>query len=155
MLLKVASHTTTTFGSANRVSSLSDCQKPNILRLSSFTTQPSHADCAVCADDYSPGTLGRCHTCSTEHRGLATGLAIGVLASAVLVAVWLVPRLVRRTEGEERTRRWRTLTSSCTFASKALPLPAIKIVVVVFQIITQVCVVEDSLKMFLVFVGSV
>ena len=82
--------------------------------------------------------MNRCNKCSTEHRGLAIGLATGVLVFAILVALWLVPRLLRKVKREEQMCRWPTITSSYEIAIKALPLPAVKIVVVVLQIITQV-----------------
>lgn len=69
------------------------------------------------------------------------GLATGVLVLAILMAVLLVPRLLRKSNGEGQVRCWDTISSSYTFALKALPLSAIKIVVVVLQITTQVCVI--------------
>ena len=78
------------------------------------------------------------------------GLAAGFLVLAIVVAVWLVPRLLRKSEGEEQLRCWDTVSSSYTFATKALPLSAIKIVVVVLQIVVQVCAVRDRLQSILI-----
>lgn len=74
------------------------------------------------------------------------GLATGVLVLAIGLAVWLVSRLLGGAEGQERVRCWETLSSGYTFVVKALPLSAIKIVVVVLQIITQVWGIEVDLK---------
>lgn len=74
------------------------------------------------------------------------GLATGVLVLVILGAVWLAPRLVRQADGDHQNRCWDTVSSSYKFATKALPLSAIKIVVVVLQITTQVCLVEVFLS---------
>lgn len=97
-----------------------------------------HVDCAVCAENYTPGILRRCHKCSTAHRQLAIGLASALVIFASLAAVWLVPGPVQEGRNDARLRIRHTIASGYNFIMKALPMSAIKIVVVVLQIITQV-----------------
>lgn len=97
------------------------------------------ADCAVCADGYARGVLSSCHECSTETRRWVVALATAVLALAILVVIMVVARTIRRERGEGSNGCSRIYMCCHKFLARGIPLSAIKIVVVVVQIITQVC----------------
>lgn len=99
---------------------------------------PFHVDCAVCAEGYAPGVLSSCHECSTDDRRWTVGLGMAALSLAVLVVVVMVTYTLRGRRGEGSNRCSRNLKCCQNFVGRALPLSAIKIVVVVIQITTQV-----------------
>ncbi|CAB1120469.1 unnamed protein product [Ectocarpus sp. CCAP 1310/34] len=89
-------------------------------------------DCAVCETDYSPSLAHTCTRCSSSRRqGLVAATAIAALVAVFAVATFF--KFLLSTEVEEggnigRFRR-RVL--------RAVPVQALKIVVVVWQILTQ------------------
>ena len=99
-----------------------------------FTCHTIFADCAACEPDYSPSLSHTCTRCSSSRRqGLmaATVIAALVLACAVVA---IVQYLISTQQLEERDAgcfRRRILAAS--------PVQALKIIVVVWQILTQVC----------------
>lgn len=111
------------------------------------------ADCAVCSDNFALGVSNRCHKCSGDKRILAVGIATAMLALVVFVATMVVSDLLRvgadgteKAQDEERVGWHRRLLSCHRILVKTLPLSAIRIVVVVVQIITQVCPLQVCLK---------
>ena len=102
-------------------------------------------DCAVCAEGYTKGLSYSCHECSGDHKRLAVGLAIFVGLVTLAAAALLFARLggvARVREGEYMEAAppsWRWKFCSCNgFVFDILPLTSIKIVVTVWQIISQV-----------------
>lgn len=105
------------------------------------------ADCAVCGNDSAAGYAYSCHKCSGDYAVAATGFGVAVLVAVLLVVAVFVSDLVRVVGDEAReeddgrgTRRcWESMFVSChTVIVKAFPLTAVKTVVVVWQITTQV-----------------
>ena len=94
----------------------------------------THVDCAVCETGYSSSlTTHACTRCSSSRRkGLMTAVAvIGTLVGGLVVV--LICRYVLSTElGEEKIGFFRRRVL------RAVPLQALKIIVVVWQILTQV-----------------
>lgn len=130
-------------------------QKPcsyRVLALNSISTRPPYhilgidmKDRAVCTDGYSSGISYSCTKCSEALRRSTTWLAAVMLVVAVLVAIAGVADLVtvldEDGEGQEDGARsgWRQRWSSCRLVmAKVIPLTAIKTVVVVWPIVTQV-----------------
>lgn len=109
------------------------------------------ADCAVCEDGYAPGTAYICRKCSGSSMGSAMGVAAAALAVTLLVVAVVASDLVRVVDGngensrnEERGARAalsRGFARCYTFSARAFPLTTVKIIVVVWQIITQVSAV--------------
>ena len=100
----------------------------------------------MCAEGFAPGTNNRCHKCSEESRGRTLGLAItlivGVLCVTLLIAAYLLQPEENETvdDGNRARCSWRRKLSSFRRAFvKGAPLSAVSIVVVVLQIVTQVC----------------
>lgn len=103
------------------------------------------ADCSLCAEGYSRGIAYSCRKCSSDARGSAVGFTITLAVIAVLVTVMVLRRLgtvVDADRGEENDPSQGFARSRCASCQdlmiKVLPLSAIKIVVVVWQIIYQV-----------------
>lgn len=113
------------------------------------------ADCAVCKDNYAPGIAHSCHKCSGRSLGSAVGLVLltlmvilGGLAVAVAYLVALV-RVGGSAEEEQEAPRgcWKWRLGSChSFLRKVFPVTSMKVIVVVWQILTQVNVVLDTGK---------
>lgn len=110
----------------------------------------SYLDCAVCAEGYSSGITFSCHECTGANGQLSIGVAAVISFLLILIVSVMISDLARAgddsIDGQARgscTRSsWTRRVRSCrdNFV-EAVPLPAIKIVVVVWQIVTQVCVV--------------
>lgn len=102
------------------------------------------SDCAVCAGNFSSGFLYSCHSCSERSKTLTLGLGTTVATFTLFIVGVVVHELVRKvdcvTEGRPGgTGRWSGSRPSCLASlSKAFPRTAVKIVVVVWQISTQV-----------------
>jgi len=102
-------------------------------------------DCAVCEQGFAPGIAYSCRECSGDTTGLAVGLAVAVALALLLVAGLLFSYMCSTVhdetdEGMEIGRRsWKKkcLSFRSTLVNM-LPLRAIKIVVTVWQIISQV-----------------
>ncbi|CAM9183884.1 unnamed protein product, partial [Ectocarpus sp. 12 AP-2014] len=99
--------------------------------------------CAVCAAGYSPGYSRTCKSCMGDSKksALVFAAAIGALALAAVVA--LVSRLVSVVEvgprqQQQGSKGWRRTCSAWQArVRQTVPLTAVKIVVVVWQIVTQ------------------
>ena len=101
------------------------------------------ADCAVCAEGFAPGIAYSCRECSggvtTSAVALLAGLVIAVFLLAALVLVHL-GSVVRYNNGKMAQSSWKQKCSSCRASLvQMIPFTAIKIVVTVWQIISQVC----------------
>lgn len=103
------------------------------------------ADCAVCDDGFTPAFNFRCKECP-ERESLSTAILAGVVVF-VFLASGVVLSYLRRVpdDGEESEKvdifqtPWRrTLTSLHNALEKGWPSSALKIIVVVWQIISQV-----------------
>lgn len=94
-------------------------------------------DCAVCADDYAWGEGYTCIECrnATAHTTQVLGIVVLVILAGVLARVlqYLVS-LPRPTSGRNMSRWQRYITR----AYQAIPIQAIKIIIVAWQIITEV-----------------
>ena len=90
-------------------------------------------DCALCETGYSPSLSHTCTQCSSSRRqGTIAAVVIAAIIAAVLSVVTSF-NLLLSTEVEERNTGWfhrRVL--------EAVPVQALKIIVVVWQILTQV-----------------
>lgn len=107
----------------------------------------SVADCAVCEDGFAPGIAYACRECSGGITRSAVGLTIALGLAGLLVAAQLFYYLGRvmsndldeGTEEVARNKGWGQKFSACSsLLVNMLPLTAIKIVVTVWQIISQV-----------------
>lgn len=99
----------------------------------------SAEDCAVCTDGYASGSAYSCHKCSGAAGRSATWLAVLALIVAIVVVFVTVSDLVRVVGDDGSGTAWgRRRLAGRRFISKAFPLTAIKTVVVVWQIVTQV-----------------
>ena len=112
-----------------------------------------NSDCAVCANGYAPGSNYRCHRCSESTRRAGAGAAVVMIVASVLlliVAVWDVKRVAfDGPENEIYRSGWQRNMSSCIeVMRKAFPLVALKIVLVVWQIITQVRIIVINTRSF-------
>lgn len=103
------------------------------------------ADCAVCAEGYAPATGYSCLKCSSGVKLSAIGLTATVIFAAVVMLSILftdIKTVVNENEeqGTEEVRDfWEQRYRSChTFLVNMLPLAAIKIVLTVWQILSQV-----------------
>ena len=101
----------------------------------------SSKDCAACAEGYVSGFQYSCHSCQGSDKWTAIGGALAVLVVVMFVVVFGVAFLVavidRPTSG--RNGKWeRRVSNLRNGLVRAIPLTAIKIVVVSWQIITQV-----------------
>ena len=104
-------------------------------------------DCAVCAEGYAPTVSYDCRECSDADKPSALGLVVAMFVVLAIGAVVLLAQLVRAIDSgcveetdiargsvERRCIHWKTVLT------KVFPLTAVKIVVVVWQIISQVFV---------------
>lgn len=103
------------------------------------------ADCAVCAKGFSPGMAYSCTKCSGRTKKSGVGVAVTSVIIVPVVAVMLLRYLGRAEDDDTRGRRGASrgfLRQKCDIfqesLSKVLPLTAIKMVVVVWQIVLQV-----------------
>lgn len=122
-------------------------EDPIVSRLSSLhdCAVRRAEDCAVCTDGYASGSSYSCHECSGAAGRSATWLAALALVVAVVVLVGLVSDLVRVVDDNATRTVWGRRRSDCRrFVKKAFPLTAIKTVVVVWQIVTQVRTYRES-----------
>lgn len=105
-----------------------------------------NAACAVCADTHAPGFGFSCHECEGavgESAKAIAGVAIGVVAISVALILMDFTRRVGGEGGDDieeggpRTCK-RDISAIVSRIVKSLPMTAIKTVIVVWQIITQV-----------------
>lgn len=99
-----------------------------MIHLSSPTT-----DCAVCSENYAMGVSNTCEKCPEGNGDIALMVVTGFIAAVLGVAlcVGVIWHLVSR-----ETDYARQGMVACV--KKHLPLQALKIVIVVWQILTQV-----------------
>ena len=112
-------------------------------RVSCPLLPEQNSDCAVCVKGYAPDSNYRCHRCSESIRRAGVGAAVVMIVASVLLlvlAVWDIRRAAfDGLENEINRSEWQRKMSSCIdVMRKAFPLAALKIVLVVWQIITQV-----------------
>lgn len=111
-----------------------------------FPPPPVHdEDCSTCSEGYSLGFDYSCLNCSTPGTRLTKGLAAAAVVVVLLVVVTVLWQMGVMQDSEPRQRQAtpegrfeRMLTYFRVLATKAPPLTATKIVVVVWQIIFQV-----------------
>lgn len=98
----------------------------------------------MCAGNFTSAFFYNCHSCSGERETLALG--IGAVCATAVLFIFLVAmcELVRQDdrglddEEGDTGRWWKRRTSCLELFSNALPRTAVKILVVVWQITTQV-----------------
>lgn len=103
-------------------------------------------DCSTCSKGYSAVAGYSCRRCTAKEKGLSAGVAVVVFALFYLLpAIWFGVHLEKMLSGESRGRPpiregfvERKLVFFWNMVTKVLPLAAIKIVVVVWQIVFQV-----------------
>lgn len=120
---------------------------PNIASRCLFVLVPAlrRIDCSACSKGFSPGTDYSCRECSYYDTRRAAQIASAVIVGAILFAAGIYTYLGRRVDGETmeglaapQSCVRRKCTSFRDSLMKALPLTAIKILVVVWQIVFQV-----------------
>lgn len=86
-------------------------------------------DCAVCSDGYAASLGFSCTRCSDGKRRVAVAVVLGVFAltGAVAAIIYLVSS-PRKGRGESLVDAWK----------KYVPFQSVKIVIVAWQILTQV-----------------
>ena len=105
---------------------------------------PFVADCAVCDEGFAPGIAYSCRKCTGAITISAVGLAVAVCLTVLLFTALLILRLGsvahdRTEEGMEISPSlWKRCWSCGLSLGDMLPLVAIKIVVTVWQIVSQV-----------------
>ena len=98
-------------------------------------------DCAACDEGYGSGFLYSCHSCQESDKWVGIGGAVAVLVVAMVVFTLGVTYLVGVVDRpiSERGGMWeRRILNFRDGLVRAIPLTAIKIVLVLWQIITQV-----------------
>ena len=103
------------------------------------------SDCAVCAETFSPGIAYSCRECSEDAMRSAKGLALAAGVATVLVVTILLQHLSKVVDdetGEGADGQQGLVVRKCALfqdvMAKVIPLSAMKIVVVVWQIVSQV-----------------
>ena len=111
---------------------------------SSASFPPPFADCAVCDDGFTPVFNFRCKKC-LERESLSTAILVGVVVFVILASGVVLSYLRRVPDGEESEKvgrfqtPWRRiLTSLHKTLEKGWPSSALKITVVLWQILSQV-----------------
>lgn len=106
-------------------------------------------DCAVCEEGYASGVTYSCHACF-DWRSLSAGIAVAGTVIILLIVFFIVSDLMQAVGGEGADALssggagrfdtpWKGVLFSCrNYIVNAVPLTAVKIVVVVWQIVTQV-----------------
>lgn len=98
-------------------------------------------DCAVCSNGFSPGTAHSCHSCAGKRSPAAHGIFFSVLVVASALVVLVVMDLLSLVNGSEdlgdkmKGSGWGSIVFRLT---GAVPLACFKVVVVIWQIISQV-----------------
>ena len=96
------------------------------------------ADCSVCSKDYSPGLGRTCTKCSDSKVGIVLAIVLGALGTAVGVIVTL------HVLSEEKEGTGRGIVDRI---KRIIPFHTLKIVVVAWQILTQVNI-KDAKQYF-------
>ena len=98
-------------------------------------------DCAACDEGYGSGFQYSCSSCQGSHKWAGIGGAVAVSVVAIVVVALGVAYLVGVVDRpiSERSVMWeRRILNFRDGLVRAIPLTAIKIVLVAWQIITQV-----------------
>lgn len=99
-------------------------------------------DCAVCNDNYALGYAHTCRSCGGDNKTRAIGGASVVIVVSLAVVALVISRLVAVVDvsgGAKALGPWgRRMAHWRAHLRKTFPLNAVKIVVVVWQIVTQV-----------------
>ena len=101
----------------------------------------STKDCAVCDEGYGSGFQYSCHSCQRSDKWAAIGGASAVLVIVIFMVALGVTYLVGVVDRPipERRGRWeRRLSNFRDGLVRAIPLTAIKIILVSWQIVSQV-----------------
>ena len=101
----------------------------------------SAKDCATCDEGYASGYQYSCHSCQGSDKRAAIGGAVAVLVVTTLAVALVLGYLVGDVERAIPERRGNWERRALNFRDRlvrAIPLTAIKIVLVSWQIITQV-----------------
>ena len=93
-------------------------------------SSPTGIDCSVCSDGYTRSIGYRCDKCSTSSAGL---VLMAVLVTAAVVAIIFLGRYMMSEEHGQDTRR-----GFVEHLMRYIPLQSVKIVIVAWQILTQV-----------------
>lgn len=99
-------------------------------------------DCAVCDTDYSPSLAHTCTECSSSRRQRLMA-ATAIAAIVAVLAIVAIFQYMVSTDLQHRTTR--------CFHSKvlrAVPVQSLKIIVVVWQILTQVCTLLKHSRLY-------
>lgn len=91
---------------------------------------PCCTDCSVCSDGYAAGAHNTCAECS-DNAGAVVLLVVLALLLILVVVTFLYYLVSTEMEGDERGLLARL--------TKLIPLQSFKIVIVTWQILTQVC----------------
>lgn len=101
--------------------------------------------CAVCSESYAPGFAFTCQKCHGVDERSIWGLTVVLFAGPLILAavgfshLWSVINVGGHEEAESADSIWRQRRRSCrTYLVRMLPLSEVKIIVTVWQIITQV-----------------
>lgn len=98
-----------------------------------------YSDCSACTGGYAAAVMYTCSDCSAN-RGLVFGVVVLVIAVLLLFTVIFYLTKKELGVGANRTTADRGAASGTLHRLKhLLPLHAVKIIVVVWQILTQVC----------------
>ena len=89
-------------------------------------------DCSVCEDGYSSTLAFTCNECSGSSRIALLVVVVVAIGVAAVMAAYLTAFLVSMEKTEAR------MTRPYVKLLNYLPLPAIKIIIVLWQILTQV-----------------
>ena len=106
-------------------------------------------DCAACDEGYGSGFQYSCHSCQGSDKWAGIGGAVAVLVVAMAVVALGVAYLVGVVDRpiSERSGMWeRRVLNFRDGLVSAIPLTAVKIVLVSWQIITQVKFVALDLR---------
>ena len=101
----------------------------------------SAKDCAACDEGYASGFQYKCHSCQGSDKWPAIGGAVAVLVVTISAVALILAYLVSVVERPIPERRGKWEIRALNFRDRlvrVIPLTAIKIVLVSWQIITQV-----------------
>lgn len=110
----------------------------------------------MCAEDYVPGIKYSCHKCSERSPGSDVGPMLTTLLVFVAILVVVLSYLLAVVKVDSRAERYQNeaqgswewaASSTYKFLLKMFPLTSIKVVLVVWQILTQVSVGLDTRNM--------
>ena len=129
------------FGACSFMDSQSNSSHNVLLAYCSCPT--GVADCAVCAEGFAPGMAYSCRECSGGVTISAVALMAAIVVAMLLLTTFVFLHLgsvVPDENAEVVQSSWKRKCSSCRASiAQIVPFTAIKIVVTVWQIISQVC----------------